>query len=152
MRWPMPSPKQRLWSRLMAVGLPFFRSGPRRQAFLALGLLVAFLLGINGLNVANSFVGRDFMSALEKRNVAHFYFLAVVLAGVFAVSTAAEVLAHYIEQRLGLVWREWLTRLFLSRYLDSRAYHRLAGREDVDNPDQRISEDVRTFTSSTLSF
>ncbi len=141
-----------LWARLKRVGLPFFRSDRRHLAFLALALLVALLLTVNGLNVINSYVGRDMMTALERRNIGWFYALAGMLAGVFAASTVVEVFAHYVEQRLGLFWRDWLTRRFLDRYLADRAYRRLGEAAHIDNPDQRISEDVRTFTASTLSF
>ena len=141
-----------LWARLKEVGLPFFRSGQRRLAFLALALLIALLLTVNGLNVVNSYVGRDMMTALERRHIGWFYALAGMLAGVFAASTVVEVFAQYVEQRLGLFWRDWLTRRFLDRYLAHRAYRRLGEETHVDNPDQRISEDVRTFTASTLSF
>ncbi len=48
--------------------------------------------------------------------------------------------------------RAWLTRRFLDRYLAQRTYLRLADRHDIDNPDERISEDVRTYTATTLSF
>ena len=71
---------------------------------------------------------------------------------MFTASTVVETFARYIEQRLGLVWRDWLTRRFLDRYLGGRAYRRLAEEGRVDNPDQRISEDVRTFTANSLTF
>src|SRR5205807_815736 len=57
----------------------------------------------------------------------------------------------YVEQWLGLMWRDWLTRRLLDRYLAGRAYLRLADRHDIDNPDERISEDVKAFTATTLS-
>ena len=92
------------------------------------------------------------MTSLEQRNVWRFYTLATALAGVFIASTVVEVFARYVEQRLGLLWRDWLTRRFIDRYLAHRAYRRLAEDARIDNPDQRISEDVRTFTATTLSF
>ena len=141
-----------LWSRLAKVGLPFFRSDARRPAWLALSLLIGLLLTVNGLNVLNSYVGRDMMTALEERYEARFYTLAVALIGVFGSSTLVEVFARYVEQRLGILWRDWLTRCFLDRYLGDRTYCRLAEQAHIDNPDQRISEDVKTFTASSLSF
>jgi putative ATP-binding cassette transporter len=141
-----------IWSRLVAVGLPFFRrSEARRRAIGGLVVLVLLLLTVNGMNVVNSYVLRDFMTALADRHAARFFFFALILAGVFAVSTVVEVFARYAEQWLGLVWREWLTRLLLDRYLAGRAYLRLADRHDIDNPDERISQDVKTFTATTLS-
>jgi putative ATP-binding cassette transporter len=70
---------------------------------------------------------------------------------VFAISTIMEVFARYAEQWLGLFWRNWLTRRFLDRYLAGRTYLQLTARPDIDNPDERISEDVKTFTTTTLS-
>src|SRR5262249_6561029 len=147
----MRSPNPSRWSRLLAVGLPFYQSEARGRALGGLALLVGLLLTINGVNVVNSYVGRDFMTALAARRARQFYLDALALAGVFAVATVVEVFARYVEQRLGLVWRQWLTRRLLDRYLAGRAYLRLAGRHDVDNPDERISEDVKTFTATTLS-
>ncbi len=141
-----------LWSRLAEVGRPFFQSEARRWAWPALALIVVLLLTVNALNVLNSYVGNGVMSSLADRQEGQFYALAVLLIGVFSASTVVETLARYVEQRLGLFWRDWLTRRFLDRYLAGRAYHRLADHPNVDNPDQRISEDVRTFTASSLSF
>jgi putative ATP-binding cassette transporter len=104
------------------------------------------------VNVVNSYVGRDFMTALAEPHARRFYLFAAIFAGVFAVSSVLEVIARYAEQWLGLVWRDWLTRRFLDRYLAGRAYLRLADRQDIDNPDERISQDVKTFTATTLSF
>jgi len=42
------------------------------RAMLLFGVLLALLLGINGLNVLNSYVGRDFMTAIEQRNMSDF--------------------------------------------------------------------------------
>jgi putative ATP-binding cassette transporter len=140
-----------MWSRLAAVGLPYFKSEARRQALVGLGVLIALLLTVNGMNVVNSYVARDFMTALAERHSGQFFTFAAILAGVYAVSTVVEVFARYAEQRLGLVWREWLTRRFLDRYLASRAYLRLADQYEIDNPDERISLDIKTFTATTLS-
>jgi putative ATP-binding cassette transporter len=147
----MRSLNHSMWSRLVAVGLPYYRSEARRRALGASAVLVTLLVTINGMNVVNSYVGRDFMSALAERHAGRFYVFAGILVGVFAALTVVEVFARYAEQWLGLAWREWLTRRFLDRYLAGRAYLRLADRHDIDNPDERISEDVKTFTATTLS-
>ena len=144
--------KHPLWSRFVAVALPFFGSEARTRAIIYLTVLVGLLLCGNTLNVVNSYVGRDFMTALEQRNISSFYIHALLLAGVFALATAGEVMTRYTEQRFGLVWREWLTRRLLDRYLAGRTYRRVAAREDIDNPDQRVTEDVRNFTTMSLSF
>ncbi|MGH8658982.1 MAG: ABC transporter ATP-binding protein/permease [Gammaproteobacteria bacterium] len=128
-------------------------SGKAKRYFTA---LILFLLAINGLNVVNSYVGRDFMTAIENRNTAEFIWQAVLYVGVFAGSTIVAVFYRFIEDRLGLLWREWLTRKLVNRYLEHPVYYRLnnglGANGKTVNPDQRISEDVRAFTVTTLSF
>lgn len=140
-----------LWSRFVTVALPVFRSELRRRVMGTTTLLAALLLSINGLNVGNNYVTRDVMTALARRDEPRFYLMSCALIGVFVASTATAVLARYVEERLGLMWREWLTRRFVDRYLHDRTYLRILRRDDIDNPDQRISEDVKTFSASTLS-
>ena len=115
-------------------------------------VLILFLFGINGLNVVNSYVGRDFMTAIEHRNMSGFLRYALLYVGVFAVSTVAAVLYRYAEETLGLLWRKWLTERAVVRYLDNHTYFRLHDAGDLPNPDQRIAEDIRSLTSTTLSF
>jgi putative ATP-binding cassette transporter len=114
-------------------------------------LLVALLVGINGLNVLNSYVGRDFMTAIEQRDGREFVRMALIYAGVFALLTCAAVIYRFTEERLGLLWREWLTSNIIDAYLDNHVYYRLAAEGAITNPDQRIADDIRTFTANTLS-
>jgi putative ATP-binding cassette transporter len=102
--------------------------------------------------VVNSYVGRDFMTAIENKNMGGFLYYALLYVGVFAASTVAAVLYRYAEERLGLLWRKWLTERAITRYLDNRTYFRLHDAGDLPNPDQRIAEDIRSLTSTTLSF
>ncbi|HEY6733122.1 MAG TPA: ABC transporter transmembrane domain-containing protein [Roseiarcus sp.] len=110
------------------------------------------LFAANGLTVVNSFVGRNFMTAIADRREAEFARLAILYVGVFAASTIVAVVARFAEERLGLQWRDSLTREMLKLYLANGAYSRLASFGEVANPDQRIAEDVRALTASTLSF
>ena len=73
------------------------------------------------------------------------------MPGVFALSAVVATFLRFTEESLGLRWRGWLTRHLTDRYLANRAYHRLKATGQLDNPDQRISEDVKTFTTNTLS-
>ncbi len=141
-----------VWSRFRRVVTGFLRSpvGGRGKAWLVALLLL--LVGINGLNVLNSYVGRDFMTAIEHRDQPGFLRMAALYLAVFAISTAVAALLRYSEERLGLLWREWLTRRAVDLYLTSGTYYRMRELRELENPDQRISEDVRYFTITTLSF
>ncbi len=115
-------------------------------------LLILFLLGLNGLNVLNSYVGRDFMTAIGDRNRVEFFRMALIYIGVFAVSTIVSVMCRYTEESLGLVWREWATRRSIMSYANHRVYYRLKLKGEIGNPDQRIADDIRVFSTMTLSF
>jgi putative ATP-binding cassette transporter len=117
---------------------------------MGVGLLV-LLLAINGFNVVNSYVGRDFMTAIERRDRAAFVRQALLYVGVFGLSTIVAVLNRFTEERLALLWRGWLTHRLSHVYLDGRLYYRLQAGSGLSNPDQRIADDVRSFTAGTLS-
>jgi putative ATP-binding cassette transporter len=140
------------WARF-AHGVKKFTTSPVGGKAVALfGGLVAMLLGINGLNVVNSYVGRDFMTAIAERDSSGFIRWAILYIGVFAASTVLAVFLRFMEERLGLLWREWLTRRLITRYLEDQTFYCLDKVCKVANPDQRIAEDVRAFTGTTLSF
>ncbi|HXG10163.1 MAG TPA: ATP-binding cassette domain-containing protein [Gemmataceae bacterium] len=147
----MPSTRGHLWSRFVIIARPFFRSELRWQAIGLLALILVFIFCLNGLNVLSNYMNRDFMSAVVEGEASRSVFLALLWAGVFAGLTIVAVFKAFTEERLRLRWREWLTRHLIDRYLSSRAYYRMQARADVDNPDQRITEDVRTFTEHALA-
>jgi ABC-type uncharacterized transport system fused permease/ATPase subunit len=61
------------------------------------------------------------------------------------------VYGFYLQQMLQIRWRRWLTRRYLSGWLANRAYYQLQLKNGVDNPDQRIAEDVNQFTNYVLT-
>jgi vitamin B12/bleomycin/antimicrobial peptide transport system ATP-binding/permease protein len=139
-------------TRLAQAVAVFANSEAGRKAKWLFVALLVLLLAANGLTVVNSFVGRNFMTAIADRREAEFAHLAILYVGVFAASTIVAVVARFAEERLGLLWRDSLTREMLKLYLANGAYSRLAVSGEVANPDQRIAEDVRALTASTLSF
>ncbi len=140
------------WVRFVGAVRNFVSSEVGWKARSLFALLIAFLFGINGLNVINSYVARDFMTAIEHRDRADFVWQATLYVGVFIASTLVAVFYRFTEERLALLWREWLTRRLLKRYLAQRTYLQLEARNQLANPDQRIADDTRAFTVTTLSF
>lgn len=138
------------FTRTVKVFLTSAQAGAKARWLLF--FLILFMLGISGLNVVNSYVGRDFFTAIENRDRAEFLRQALLYIGVFAASTVVAVFFRYIEERMGLLWREWATRRATITYGSGRLYYRLKITGEVDNPDQRIAEDIRTYVDTTLSF
>jgi putative ATP-binding cassette transporter len=137
---------------MVTVARPFFVSPRRWQAAGALAIIVGLLLLLNGLNVVNSYVGQRFITAISRRDRERYFMFAGLYLCVFAASTLTGVFSQFVQDRLALAWRGWLTRILVDRYLSGHTFERIRAKREIDNPDQRISEDVRTFTSTLLSF
>jgi len=130
----------------------FITSESGLKAKLMFSGLVILLFCINGLNVLNNYVGRDFMTAIAERNTTAFIRQTFFYLSVFAASTLVAVISRFLEERLGLLWREYITRRTIRQYLFQGTYYRLESRGELANPDQRIADDIRTFTVTALSF
>ena len=144
--------QQRPWTRIFRITKPLFTSDKKWRALGWLGLLLTLMFSVTYINVQISFVNHDFMTALTERNSEVYRKEAIRYVLAFALATVVAVFVRFAEERLGLLWRNWLTGHLLDKYLHSRAYLRLMDREDIDNPDQRMTEDVKNFTTQTLSF
>ena len=140
------------WKRFRNALQILAKSEQGPMAMFHAAILVVLMLGINGLNVLNSFVGREFMTAIASKHLSEFRYQALLYALVFCASTAVAVLYRFSEERLGILWREQLTWRLTEAYLTKRAYYRLDSATGIANPDQRIAEDIRAFTTTTLSF
>ena len=134
------------------ISKAFFASERRRKARGFLIALLVLALSVGAVQLLMSYAGRDFMTAITNKDPAAYWKAFGWYLGTFALAIPIGVYYRWVEERLALLWREWLAQHLVKRYFNNRAYFRLRGSESVDNPDQRISEDVRNFTVSSLSF
>jgi putative ATP-binding cassette transporter len=141
---------------LIVPAIGFFLARNRlRNRWLQWGflmLLLALSLSVSLMNVTISYVGNYFTTALAQRDEPTYWRFFFVYAGVFAVATPFVVYYGYMQNLLGLRWRDWMTRKFLGQYFKNRAYYEINAEEEIDNPDQRISQDINSFTVTSLSF
>lgn len=140
------------WRRLIALARPFFLSELKWQAIGLLVLLGCFSLTIAGLNVWKSYVESYFITALSLREKEEFLKELSIFLCVVAILTPVAVMYRYTEERLALLWRRWLSIQFLEQYLSEHAYYNVNAYQGIDNPDQRLEEDIRSFTTQSLSF
>jgi putative ATP-binding cassette transporter len=138
--------------RFVSLALLFFTSEVKLLAWGLVILLLCLSLAVNSLGAGMSYIGRDFMLALQLRDSDQFYKQLIYYLLAFAAATPIVVAYTYTEQRLSLMWRRWLSLHILRRYLKNRAYYKLNLSGDIDNPDARIEEDTRAFCGQTLTF
>ncbi|MBV2351468.1 ABC transporter ATP-binding protein/permease [Synechococcus sp. HK05] len=123
--------------------------------WLLLGVITLLILVINGINVGISFVARNIENALVAYQADQFWQIVAIYAFCLVLALPIRALQSYLIPRLGLLWREWLSGRLLTRYLSNRVYYVLnpndEAAEEIDNPDQRISQDAASFTGTSLS-
>jgi vitamin B12/bleomycin/antimicrobial peptide transport system ATP-binding/permease protein len=134
------------------VAYPYWAVSEDR--WMARGLLLAVVLlnlGIVFINVLLNKWNNEFYDALQYKDYKVFIHLLIQfswLAGFYIVFAVYQL---YLNQMLQIRWRRWLTDQYLRAWLTEDAYYRMQLTGDVDNPDQRIEEDVPNFISSSLT-
>ena len=135
-----------------------FRSRLRQGRWvpwLLMGVITLLILVINGINVGISFVARNVDNTLVAYDRDGFWKTVAIYAFCLVLALPIRALQSYLIPRLGLLWREWLSSRLLNRYLQNRAYYDInpndEAAEEIDNPDQRISQDAASFTGTSLS-
>jgi vitamin B12/bleomycin/antimicrobial peptide transport system ATP-binding/permease protein len=131
---------------------PYWRSDQKKWAWTLIVTVVGLTLGLVYINVLLNDWNRQFYNALEQRDGSQFQSLILYFCVLAAIFIVAAVYRVYLTQLLEIKWRTWLTDRYTRRWLDNRAYYRLElQNRNTDNPDQRIAEDLRLFTTGTLS-
>ncbi|MGB7413882.1 MAG: ABC transporter ATP-binding protein/permease [Thermosynechococcaceae cyanobacterium] len=140
---------QRFW----AIAKTYWSSDKKWQARGLLVLVVILSLGYTGLSVVLNNQRGAMISALSGHDESRFWHTIVIFAGVLVAYAPIYAGYVYLRDRLGLQWRQWLTEHFIDHYFQDRSFYTLAGGEgEIDNPDQRIAEDIRSFTQESLAF
>lgn len=124
--------------------------------WLLLAVIVLMLLAVNGINAGISFIARDLTNALVAKQQDGFYRILIIYASCFVVALPIRVSQIFFTLKLGIIWRDWLSRSLIADYMSNRAYYVLNPNDeqatDIDNPDQRITDDTRAFTAQSLQF
>lgn len=138
--------------RLGQLSKAFFLDANRRETRFLVAAMLGLCLAVGVVQVFVSYAGRNFITSLVQRDSAGFYKNLWIYLAAFAVAIPIGVYYRYTGERLSLLWRQWMTHLLVKRYFFNRAYYRLRTSNRVDNPDQRISEDVKSFTTGVLGY
>ena len=140
------------WTRVWSLVLLYWRSAQRRYGIKLLAG-VAVLAGV-GLVIGAyaTYLSRDITDALIGKHLPEFYRVMLLAAGVTVVGMLARVFQEYLGGLLYIEWREWLTDYFVDRGFAHRAFYRMSLTGKVDNPDQRISDDLSSFVEATETF
>lgn len=141
------------WRDVWYLAKSYWQSEERTKAFFLLACIIALTLGIVYVLVVFNGWYNSFYSALQNYETDKIFDELFRFSWLAAIYIILAVYSYYLQQTLILNWRRWLTTRFIDVWLRNKTYYHLQMfGSDTDNPDQRISEDVRLFVEMTLSF
>ena len=142
-----------LLDRFWQTARGFWRRGSDRLAWvLTIGLLVLILLNLAtqyGINVWN----RAIFDALEKHDSGKVFYFAMIFFPLAAVSVSIGVTNVYARMSTQRRWRAWMSKSVLDQWLKNGRYYQLnlvSG--DHQNPEGRLTEDLRVSTDAPVDF
>ena len=142
----------------------YFTGRSSIRVWAMLGVLLLSVIVAVRLNVLFSYQGNDMYTSLQtafqgaaadddvvKHSGMHGFWLSIRIFSLMAVLHVARVMLDiYLTQRFMVAWRVWLTDRLTGDWLGGRAYYRSRFIDDsIDNPDQRIQQDIDVFTNGT---
>lgn len=135
--------------RVWKLTQPFWTGKDRRAAWGWLSLLLGMLVLIACINVQISFAERAVATSLQQVKEAEFWRNLYFYAFTFVVALGVVGNFGWVKARLHSAWRNALSQQLLGRYYDDSYFHDVNAQ--VDNPDQRIGQDINIFCDKVLT-
>jgi vitamin B12/bleomycin/antimicrobial peptide transport system ATP-binding/permease protein len=134
------------------IAVPYFQSEDRFAGRLLLASVIAIELMVVTINVLLNQWNNRFYNALQAKDWDAFVREIGVFCALAFCYIALAVYQLYLNQWLQIRWRTWLTRRYLGEWLHDANHYRMQLQGDAaDNPDQRITDDVKMFVEQTLT-
>ncbi len=140
------------WKQFISVAKPYWLGNEKTKAWSLLLFLIVLMLVETKLAVMLNNQTGEITSALAARDGDRFWTSVRTCLLVLAFAVPTYAFYYYMRDLFGNHWRRWLTGRFLDGYLNGRKYYELGADSEIDNPDQRISEDINTFTGRSIHF
>ena len=140
------------WKRFWRLIRPYWTSERRGSAFVLVSAITVLNLGTVGMQAVFSYVSRDVVNALQAKDATRFHHLLMLFALWIVVFVPIAAFYPHLSGLLSVDWRDWMTEKFVKGMLEGNALYYIMRDRTVNNPDQRISEDVNSFTSGALTY
>lgn len=136
-----------LFRRIWRLAKPYWARKAAWPSVIAAAAIILSLPASGLLSVLQTYMARDMTNAIMAKHPAVFWPLLIGFAVVLLCIGLTDVVASVIGNWLNQHWRKWLTIHLVDQYLAKRTYYDIALAEDLDNPDQRIQENVAPFVN-----
>ena len=133
------------------IAAPYFRSEDKWAGRALLAAVISIELSLVLINVLLNQWNNRFYNALQEKNWDGFVREIGIFSLLATFYVALAVYQLYLNQWLQIRWRRWMTSAYLGEWLHDANHYRMQLQGDAaDNPDQRITDDVKLFVEQTL--
>jgi putative ATP-binding cassette transporter len=134
------------------ISIPYFNSEDKWAGRGLLAAVITIELALVGNAVLINLWRARFYNALQEKDWNSFVREMLVFCVLATILVALQVYQLYLNQWLQIRWRSWMTTKYLGEWLHDANHYRMQLQGDAaDNPDQRMSDDVKLFVSQTLA-
>jgi putative ATP-binding cassette transporter len=140
------------FSRIYRLSRPYWVRDGAWRSWLTLVVLLVTVAAYSVCGAWITWLTKDQTNALMAGNAVVFWRLLGVTASLTALRYGISTLQALVDGHLDLHWHQWLGQFLLSRYFDRRHYYKIAVDRSVDNPDQRLQEELSPFCTMMSSF
>ncbi|MEH2094104.1 ABC transporter ATP-binding protein/permease [Nostoc sp.] len=116
-------------------------------------LLILLIIALVGVTASSSFLNRYVLNiVIEEKDISKYLDTLWISMLVLVVETLLIASSKFVRKKIALDWYKWLNNHILEKYFSNRAYYKINFKSDIDNPDQRLSQEIEPITSNALSF
>ncbi|MCW5313960.1 ATP-binding cassette domain-containing protein [Nostoc sp. KVJ3] len=151
----------RFWDNVKAIAAPYWYPTESTgrvfseviRAWGMLFLLILLIIGVVGVTALNSFVDRYLIDVIiQDKDLSKFFStLSLYAVGLLSI-TLLTGFTKFVRKKIALDWYKWLNNHILEKYLGNRAYYKINFRSDIDNPDQRLAQEIEPIARTALNF
>jgi vitamin B12/bleomycin/antimicrobial peptide transport system ATP-binding/permease protein len=142
----------KLIPRFVRLTIPYLKSEHRWVAWGLIILLIGLMLADTSIAVMLNWQTGEFSTALAEQDSDRYWKSTYLTIALIVIGFPTYGLYYYVRDRLTLHWRGWMTKEYTSKYFGDRRYYQLTYATSIDNPDQRMSDDINSFTSKSIYF
>ncbi|WP_213769111.1 ABC transporter ATP-binding protein/permease [Caballeronia sp. dw_19] len=144
---PQPATLKAWWALLR----PYWTSDRKRGAIALFSALLILTFSLTYVRLALTVWMGHYQQTVIRYDATAIPSLLLGFLAILGLDIGVNVAVNFINLALGINWRSWLTKRFLRRWMDGKAFYWIEQEQLVDNPDQRITEDIDQFVTASLT-
>lgn len=145
-------PARERWAHAWRISTRYFVSDDWKWAWFLVLCYVALEIGTTYVFYWSNQWQRQFYDAIQLRQGGKFLTLVAMFLTIAGMEVGTMFAHNLVNWTLSMRWRSWLNDWYLGRWFARDRFYEIERLRMIDNPDQRIAEDIRSFTSIGLHY